>query len=86
MNHPGHQFQDKSVGDIKPQADHTSTKSEMAVLGRRFYFPHQPTILDKIKWDTLPYGREKAVSSPLPPFQCCNYAVKNFDINVDLQH
>ena len=33
-------------------------------------FPRIPsqTISDKIKWDTLPYGREKAVSSPLPLF------------------
>ena len=36
------------------------------------------TILDKIRWDTLPYGREKAASSPFPPFQCCSYVVKNF--------
>ena len=26
------------------------------------------TILDKIRWDTLPYGREKAASSPFPLF------------------
>ena len=45
-----------------------------------------PTVLDKIRWDTLPYGREKSASSPFPPFQCCSYVVKNFDIHVDLQH
>ena len=44
------------------------------------------TIMDKIRWDTLPYGREKAASSPFPPFQCCSYVVKSFDIHVDLQH
>ena len=31
------------------------------------------TISDKIKWDTLPYVREKAVSSP-------------FNIHLDFQH
>ena len=30
--------------------------------------PMKPTILDKIRWDTLPYGKEKAASSPFPLF------------------
>ena len=34
-----------------------------------FWFP---TILDKIRWDTLPYGREKAA---FPPFPLFNVAV-----------
>ena len=44
------------------------------------------TISDKIKWDTFPYGREKAVSSPFNPFQCGSCVVKIFNIHVDLQH
>ena len=43
------------------------------------------TVLDKI--DGTPFHMaEKRLLLPLPPFQCCSYVVKNFDIHVDLQH
>ena len=37
-------------------------------LSREKYPTFQVYPFGQIKWDTLPYGREKIVSSPLPPF------------------
>ena len=51
VNHPGHQFQDKTIGDIEPQADHPSTQSELVVLEDVSIFPTNldvdgPVLLD----------------------------------------
>ena len=66
--------------EIEPQC---SQGKEDTKLGWNMY---TPTISDKIKWDTLPYVREKAVSSLFTLFQCFNYVAKNLNVHVDLQH
>ena len=53
-------------------------------------FPGIPsqTILDKIRWDTLPYDREKAASSPFPLFNVAIMLSRTFTYmltyNIDL--
>ena len=70
----------------KPQAFFELIQDVWKLKSRKIHNFSKYTLSDKIRWDTLPYGREKAASSPFPPFQCCSYVVKNFDIHVDLQH
>ena len=44
------------------------------------------TILDKTRWDTLPYGREKAASSPIPLFNVAIMLSRTYMLtyNIDL--